>query len=66
MLLLSDQLKQFLNEFILLNRMSMELKFLTSENIKKIDNNFQTPVFVYSEQELKKSANLFLNFPNAY
>ena len=44
----------------------MELKFLTRENIENIDENFQTPVFVYSEEELKKSANLFLNFPNAY
>lgn len=44
----------------------MELKFLTKDKIKEIGNNFITPVFVYSEVELKKSAKLFLNFPNAY
>jgi len=44
----------------------MKLKFLTKEQIKKIASDFNTPAFVYSERELKKAAQLFLDFPNAF
>lgn len=40
---------------------------LLSENqVREIASEFKTPVFVYSEEIIRKQANEALNFPNAY
>ncbi len=44
----------------------MNLQFLNREQITQVWDNFELPVFVYSEEELTKKAEEFLNFPNAY
>ncbi len=40
--------------------------FLNLEQVQKIEQNFGSPVYVYSEVELEKSAKEFLAFPNAF
>ena len=42
------------------------LKFLSPEQVRSIAHEFGTPVYVYNESMLKASAELALNFPNAY
>lgn len=41
-------------------------RFLTQEHVDYISQNFQWPHYVYSEVELRKSAQAFLDFPSAY
>ena len=41
-------------------------KFLTPSQIRSIANEFATPIYVYSENKLKRSAREALNFPNAF
>jgi diaminopimelate decarboxylase len=43
-----------------------ELQFLESSQIKEIEKNYKSPVYVYSESELLKAADSFLNFPSAF
>ena len=40
--------------------------FLDGDQINYIQNNFGSPTYVYSEQELSDRADEFLSFPNAY
>lgn len=40
--------------------------FLTKENTDFIEKNFSLPIYVYSEEELEKSANEFLAFSSAF
>lgn len=42
------------------------MNFLNEEQVKKIEENFQTPVYVYSEDKLNEAADAFLNFPSAF
>ena len=42
------------------------LKFLTPTKVRTIAEEFGTPVYVYDENMLKTSAELAMNFPNAY
>jgi diaminopimelate decarboxylase len=41
-------------------------RFLTSGIVSHIRKNFQTPVYIYSEQELRDRAQDFLSFPSAF
>lgn len=41
-------------------------RFITPEIVSQIQWNYETPVYVYCEKELKKSAQAFLDFPSAY
>jgi diaminopimelate decarboxylase len=41
-------------------------RFLTSELVSQIAQNYQTPVYVYSEKELRDRAKEFMNFPSAF
>jgi len=41
-------------------------RFITSEIVSQVRKNYQTPVYVYSEKELKERAQEFLAFPSAY
>lgn len=41
-------------------------KFLTSELVHQIAENYQTPVYVYSEKELRERAREFMSFPSAF
>jgi diaminopimelate decarboxylase len=40
--------------------------FITSELVSEIQNNYQTPVYIYSEKELRDRAKEFLSFPSAF
>jgi len=40
--------------------------FLSNSQVIEIEKNFSSPVYVYSEEELEKSAKDFLAFPNAF
>ena len=40
--------------------------FLTKQHINEIENNFQTPIYVYSEDKLIEAADNFLSFPSAF
>ncbi|MDP2090068.1 MAG: diaminopimelate decarboxylase [Candidatus Gracilibacteria bacterium] len=42
------------------------MNFLTREQAYIIDNNFDTPVYVYSEDKLDEAVNNFLLFPSAF
>jgi glutamate formiminotransferase len=42
------------------------MRFLTQEQAKYIGENFELPVYVYSERELNRYADEFLNFPSAF
>ena len=42
------------------------MNFLKKEQAEFIENNFETPVYVYSEDKLIESANAFLAFPSAF
>ena len=42
------------------------MNFLTRELVEKIENSFQTPVYVYSEDKLIEAADNFLAFPSAF
>ena len=41
-------------------------RFLTPELVSEIQQDFQTPVYVYSEKELRDRAREFINFPSAF
>ena len=41
-------------------------KFLSPDHVRNIANQFGSPVYVYSEKKLKRSAQQTLNFPNAF
>ncbi|NLA39777.1 MAG: diaminopimelate decarboxylase, partial [Methanomicrobiales archaeon] len=41
-------------------------KFLTPDQVRKIAEIYGTPLYVYSEEKLRKSAEQALAFPNAY
>ncbi len=43
-----------------------KLRFLTEQNLNEIKENYETPCYVYSEEKLRTSAQLCLDFPNAY
>gem|GEM_PF-909518 len=43
-----------------------EPRFLIQEHIDYIQENFETPVYVYSEAELRARAQEFLDFPSMY
>ncbi len=42
------------------------MNFLTQTQINKIEQNYQTPVYVYSENKLLEAADNFLSFPSAF
>lgn len=42
------------------------MNFLTKEQVEKIEGEFQTPVYVYSEEKLIEAADNFLAFPSAF
>ncbi len=42
------------------------LKFLSPAQVRNIANEFGNPIYVYSENKLKRSAREALNFPNAF
>lgn len=44
----------------------MQPNFLNREQIQYINDNFWSPTYIYSEQELSDRADEFLSFPNAY
>lgn len=41
-------------------------RFLTPEIISQIQHNYETPVYVYNEKELRERAKEFLDFPSAF
>ena len=41
-------------------------RFITPEITSEINNNFITPVYVYSEKELRERAREFMTFPSAF
>lgn len=41
-------------------------RFITPELVSHMRNKFQTPVYVYSEKELRERARDFMNFPSAF
>jgi len=41
-------------------------KFLNKEKAKYIEENFGSPCYIYSEKELEKAADEFVNFPSAF
>jgi diaminopimelate decarboxylase len=41
-------------------------RFITPEIVSRIQENYQTPVYVYSEKELRERAQDFLSFPSAF
>jgi diaminopimelate decarboxylase len=43
-----------------------ELNFLNREQAEQIAENFETPVYVYSEEKLEEAADNFLAFPSAF
>ena len=43
-----------------------QLKFLSPKQVKDIANDFGTPVFVYSQEEIEKRCEVALSFPNEY
>jgi diaminopimelate decarboxylase len=42
------------------------LNFLTKSQANQIAQDFQTPVYVYSQERLEEAADNFLAFPSAY
>ena len=42
------------------------LKFLSPQEVRKIADTYGTPVYVYSEDKLRQSAQTAFHFPNAY
>lgn len=42
------------------------MNFLTKDQVLYIEQNFETPVYVYSEDKLIESADAFLSFPSAF
>lgn len=42
------------------------MNFLTQEQVSQIEQNYQTPVYVYSQEKLVEAADNFLAFPSAY
>jgi diaminopimelate decarboxylase len=42
------------------------MNFLRKEEVKKIEENYNTPVYVYSENKLLEAADNFLAFPSAF
>ena len=42
------------------------MNFLTQQKIQEIEQNYQTPVYVYSENKLIEAADNFLSFPSAF
>jgi diaminopimelate decarboxylase len=40
--------------------------FITRELVSEIQNNYQTPVYVYSEKELRERAQEFMSFPSVF
>lgn len=42
------------------------MNFLKKEQVQYIENNFETPVYVYSEDKLLDAADSFLAFPSAF
>jgi len=40
--------------------------FITPEIVSQVRENYQTPVYIYSESELRARAKDFLNFPSAF
>lgn len=42
------------------------MNFLTKADVNAIVQNYQTPLYVYSEQKLLEAADNFLNFPSAF
>ncbi len=40
--------------------------FLDNKQVQEIEKKFTSPVYIYSENELEKSAKEFLNFPSAF
>ncbi len=42
------------------------MNFLNEEQVNKIEQDFQTPVYVYSEDKLNEAADAFLAFPSAF
>lgn len=43
-----------------------KLRFLSEDQVRQIAQEFGTPVFVYSQLELEKKADMALQFPNAF
>jgi len=43
-----------------------KLNYLTPKEVKQIQTNYKTPVFVYDQKSAETNADNFLNFPNAY
>jgi diaminopimelate decarboxylase len=43
-----------------------KLNFLEETQIEKIENDFETPVYVYSESKLLEASKSFLDFPSAF
>jgi diaminopimelate decarboxylase len=43
-----------------------QLNFLTHDLANNIAQNFQTPVYVYSQEKLEEAADNFLAFPSAF
>ncbi len=41
-------------------------RFITPEIVSHVRENYQTPVYIYSEKELRERAKDFLDFPSAY
>jgi diaminopimelate decarboxylase len=41
-------------------------RFITNELVSHMRENYMTPVYVYSEQELRERAKDFLDFPSAF
>lgn len=42
------------------------LRFLTKEQVLELEKKFGTPIFVYSQEEIEKRADIALAFPNAF
>jgi diaminopimelate decarboxylase len=43
-----------------------QLNFLNSNQANQIAQDFQTPVYVYSQEKLEEAADNFLSFPSAF
>jgi diaminopimelate decarboxylase len=43
-----------------------QLNFLTYDQANKIAENFETPVYIYSQDKLEQAADDFLAFPSAF
>ncbi len=42
------------------------MNFLTEKQVKEIAENYELPIYVYSQEKLEKAADNFLNFPSAF